>query len=106
MDTGNPIPPPITGSAVNAAQPGATGAPQDAAAAHKAGEDFEAFFLSQVFEHMFNGVGNDALFGGGQSETIYRSLLLQQYSKVAAKSGGVGLADAVQREILRAQEVK
>ena len=106
MDTGTPIPPRITGSAVNPAQPGAAGAPQNAEAAHQAGEDFEAFFLSQVFEHMFNGVGNDALFGGGQSETIYRSLLLQQYSKVAAKSGGVGLADAVQREILRAQEVK
>jgi peptidoglycan hydrolase FlgJ len=106
MDTGNPFPPPITGVAVNPAQPGAAGAAQNADAAHKAGEDFEAFFLSQVFEHMFNGVGNDALFGGGQSEAIYRSLLLQQYSKVAAKSGGVGLADAVQREILRAQEVK
>jgi peptidoglycan hydrolase FlgJ len=102
MDTGNPILPPITGSAVDPTQPRTA----DAAAAHKTGEDFEAFFLSQVFENMFNGVGNDALFGGGQSETIYRSLLLQQYSKVAAKSGGVGLADAVQREILRAQEVK
>ena len=102
MDTSNPIQPPITGTAVDAAQPPSAGA----AAAHQTGEDFEAFFLSQVFEHMFNGVGNDALFGGGQSETIYRSLLLQQYSKVAAKSGGVGLADAVQREILSAQEVK
>jgi len=102
MDTGNPILPPINASAVDPTQ----SRPADAAAAHKTGEDFEAFFLSQVFEHMFNGVGNDALFGGGQSETIYRSLLLQQYSKVAAKSGGGGLADAVQREILRAQEVK
>lgn len=106
MDTGNPIPPPIVGASLASAPSGATAAPQDAAAAHKAGEDFEAFFLSQVFEHMFSGVGNDALFGGGQSETIYRSLLLQEYSKVAAKSGGVGLADAVQREVLRAQEVK
>ena len=103
MDTSNPILPPITAPSVDAAQPPSTA---NAAAAHQAGEDFEAFFLSQVFEHMFNGVGNDPLFGGGQSETIYRSLLLQQYSKVAAKSGGVGLADAVEREILRAQEVK
>jgi Rod binding domain-containing protein len=102
MDTGNPILPPVNGPAVDPTQ----SRPADATAAHKTGEDFEAFFLSQVFEHMFNGVGSDALFGGGQSETIYRSLLLQQYSKVAAKSGGVGLADAVQREILRAQEVK
>ena len=102
MDTGNPILPPVNATTVDPTQSRTA----DATAAHKTGEDFEAFFLSQVFEHMFNGVGSDALFGGGQSETIYRSLLLQQYSKVAAKSGGVGLADAVQREILRAQEVK
>jgi Rod binding domain-containing protein len=78
----------------------------DAAAAQKTGEDFEAFFLSQVFENMFAGIGTDPLFGGGGGETVYRSLLLQEYSKVAAKSGGVGIADAVQREILRAQEGK
>ena len=55
---------------------------------------------------MFSGLGDDKLFGGGEGENIYRSLLIQEYSKVAAKSGGVGIADAVQREILRAQEVK
>lgn len=75
-----------------------------AGAAHKAAQDFESFFLSQTFETMFQGVGDDDLFGGGEGEKIYRSLLLQQYSKVAAKSGGVGIADAVQREILRSQE--
>jgi len=79
--------------------------PNDAAA-RKAAENFESFFLSQTFESMFSGIGTNSLFGGGEGETIYRSLLLQEYSKVAAKSGGVGLADAVQREILRAQEVK
>jgi len=46
------------------------------------------------------------MFGGGNGEAVYRSLLLQEYSKVAAKSGGVGIADAVQREMLRAQETK
>lgn len=78
----------------------------DPAIAHQKGQDFEAVFLSQVFENMFAGVGTDSLFGGGNGETVYRSLLLQQYSKVAAKSGGIGIADAVQREILRTQETK
>jgi peptidoglycan hydrolase FlgJ len=104
MDTGTPIPPPIAAPSVDAApRPGATTNP---AAAQKTAEDFEAFFLSQVFESMFSGVGADPTFGGGNGETVYRSLLLQEYSKVAAKSGGVGVADAVQREILRAQETK
>ncbi|HZB91574.1 MAG TPA: rod-binding protein [Stellaceae bacterium] len=78
----------------------------DPATAHKTAENFESFFLSQVFENMFAGVGTDSLFGGGNAETVYRSLLLQQYSKVAAKAGGVGIADAVQREILRTQETQ
>ncbi len=90
-----------------ATSPAASAASGDlAATAHKTGEDFEAFFLSQVFENMFSGVDADPVFGGGQGETVYRSLLLQQYSKVAARSGGIGIADAVQREILRTQEAK
>jgi peptidoglycan hydrolase FlgJ len=91
--------------AVTAAAPQAPST-ADPAAAQKAGQDFESFFLSQAFESMFSGVGADPIFGGGNGETIYRSLLIQEYSKVAAKSGGTGIADAVQREILRAQETK
>jgi Rod binding domain-containing protein len=92
--------PPPTGPAASAASGDL------AATAHKTGEDFEAFFLSQVFETMFAGVGDDKMFGGGTGESVYRSLLLQEYSKVAAKGGGTGIADAVQREILRLQEAK
>jgi Rod binding domain-containing protein len=46
------------------------------------------------------------LFGAGNGENVYRSLLSQEYAKVAAKSGGVGIADAVQREIIRLQEAQ
>ena len=103
MDTSNSLPPAIATPSIDAAPPRAN---VDPAAATKTGQDFEAFFLSQVFEHMFAGVQTDSVFGGGNGETVYRSLLLQQYSKVAAKSGGIGIADTVQREILRAQEAK
>jgi Rod binding domain-containing protein len=105
MDAGKPIPPPAI-AATPAAAPPSTSATSDASAAQKTATDFESFFLSQVFENMFSGVGTDPMFGGGNGETVYRSLLLQEYSKVAAKNGGVGIADAVQREILRAQEGK
>jgi len=84
----------------------ATGATANGAAAQKAAQDFESFFLSQTFEQMFSGIGSDTLFGGGNGESIYRSLLIQEYSKIAAKNGGVGIAGAVQREILQSQEVK
>ncbi len=72
---------------------------------HKVAQDFEAVFLTQMFQHMFNGLDADPLFGGGQAETTYRSLMLNEYGKEVAKNGGVGLADHVSRTLLAAQEV-
>ncbi|HKT19218.1 MAG TPA: rod-binding protein [Stellaceae bacterium] len=89
-----------------APQPPAVPSNANADAAHKAGQDFEAFFLSQAFENMFSGIDSDPLFGGGNGESVYRSLLLQEYSKVAAKSGVTGIGDEVTREILRMQETQ
>lgn len=82
--------------------------PRDAsfAGAQKAGQDFEAFFLSQAFEQMYSGVDADPLFGGGNGESIFRSMLIQEYSKVAAKSGVTGIGAEVTREILRLQEAQ
>jgi peptidoglycan hydrolase FlgJ len=76
------------------------------AGAKKAAEDFEAFFLSQAFENMFSGIEADPVFGGGNGESVYRSLLMQEYSKVAAKSGSTGIGAEVTREILHLQEVQ
>lgn len=104
-----PLPPTPTGAAGVTGALGAARPPApttDPAAARKTAEDFEAFFLSQVFENMFAGIGTDTLFGGGSGENVYRSLLLQEYSKVAAKTHSTGIADAVQREILRTQETE
>ena len=72
----------------------------------KAAEDFEAFFLTQSMESMFAGLGADKMFGGGSGEQIFRSLLIQEYGKATAHAGGVGIADAVQREMIRMQEAK
>jgi len=86
-----------------------TGAPAigsnlDVASAKKTGEDFEAYFLSQAFENMFSGVNADPMFGGGSGESIYRSMMIQEYSKVAARTHSTGIGDEVTREILRLQE--
>jgi len=88
-----------------------TGAPAvggnlDIAAAQKTGEDFEAYFLSQAFENMFSGVNTDPMFGGGASESIYRSMMMQEYSKVAARTHSTGIGTEVTREILRLQELQ
>jgi flagellar protein FlgJ len=78
----------------------------DPAKAREAAENFEAFYLSQTFEQMFQDVEPDSMFGGGQGEKVFRSLLFQEYGKQTAKSGGIGIADMVQKEILRLQEVQ
>ena len=82
----------------------AVGSNLDVTAAQKTGEDFEAFFLSQAFENMFSGVNADPMFGGGAGESIYRSMMIQEYSKVAAQTHSTGIGDEVTREILRMQE--
>jgi Rod binding domain-containing protein len=82
------------------------GAPPVPEAARKTAEDFEAYFLTQSLESMYAGIGSDDLFGGGSAELVYRSLLMQQYGKVAAGHGGIGIANAVLREIVHSQEVQ
>lgn len=71
----------------------------------QAAEDFEAVFISQMLAPMFEGMEDDSYFGGGPGNDIYRSMMVEQYGKSIARAGGFGLADAVQREVLRLQEV-
>jgi Rod binding domain-containing protein len=92
-----------TVSAQNTGAP-AVGSNLDIASAKKTGEDFEAYFLSQAFENMYSGLDADPMFGGGSGESIYRSMMIQEYSKVAARGHSTGISDEVTRQILRMQE--
>lgn len=92
-----------TVSSLNTGAP-AIGGNLDKTAAQKTGEDFEAYFMSQAFENMFSGVDADPMFGGGSGESIYRSMMIQEYSKVAARTHSTGIGDEVTREILNLQE--
>ncbi|AUG51998.1 rod-binding protein [Thalassospira marina] len=73
------------------------------AAAQEAGKKFESMFLSQMLSHMFAGIETDPNFGGGHGETMFRSMLVDQYAQKMTSAGGVGIADAVTREILKTQ---
>ena len=88
------------------ATPAKLGHARDAKGIDKAAEEFEAVFLSQMLESMFKGVRTDGPFGGGHAEEMMRSFMLQEYGKTMAANGGVGIADAVKRELLHAQEGK
>lgn len=76
------------------------------AQAREAAEKFEAFFLSQMMQPMFANIDVEEPFGGGNAEKIWRSMMVDEYGKSMAKSGGIGIADTVYREILRAQEAQ
>ncbi|MFQ5533270.1 MAG: rod-binding protein [Sphingomonadales bacterium] len=83
-------------------------APQATANQKKASETaetFEAVFLAQMLNQMFESVKTDGPFGGGFSEGIFRSMLNDQYAETLSSRGGIGIADAVYREILKTQEV-
>lgn len=77
----------------------------DKAEARRVAEDFEALFLSQVLNSLFAGIETDGPFGGGSAEKVYRALLNQEYGRLLSRAGGIGIADAVQHEILKLQEV-
>tara|TARA_B100001939_G_scaffold201813_1_gene173413 strand:- start:9724 stop:10074 length:351 start_codon:yes stop_codon:yes gene_type:complete len=73
-------------------------------AARDAANEFEAIFLAEILKNMSMGLQTDGPFGGGHSEGIYRGLLNEQMANTISRSGGIGLSDAVYREILKTQE--
>ncbi len=75
-------------------------------AAGQASEEFEAIFLSQMLAPMFETIEEDPMFGGGPGESMYRSLLVEEYGNILAQTGGVGLADHLQQELIRLQEIE
>jgi Rod binding domain-containing protein len=72
----------------------------------KAAVQFTGVFMSQMFSHMFEGIGTDTMFGGGQGEEMFRSVLTDEYGKEAAKQGAGGLTDKIMHALLAQQEVK
>lgn len=71
--------------------------------AKDAGKKFEAQFLSVMLQQMYAGVKTDGPFGGGAGEEMFRSLMTEEMGKQMTRSGGIGLADTIQREILKLQ---
>jgi len=69
----------------------------------KVAQDFEAAFLSAILQPMFNSLSTDAPFGGGSGEAAFKSFMVDAIAKQTAKRGGVGLSDAVTRELMRMQ---
>jgi Rod binding domain-containing protein len=97
-DTGiNPGPAPV------ASRPAGADTPRLDSMRHAA-QEFEAIFLTQVLGTITHGLGGDDLLGDGQGDP-FRAMLNEEVAKLISRSGGIGVADAVLREMLKAQEV-
>lgn len=73
--------------------------------ARKASNEFETMFLEQTLERLTTSEGTDGPLGdNGTGGAVYRSMLTKEYAGQMAKSGGIGIADQVYREMIKMQE--
>lgn len=73
------------------------------AQAEAVAQQFERMFISEMLAPMFQGLETDGPMGGGNAEATFRPMLVDQYADAIAKGGGIGISDAVLKEILRMQ---
>ncbi len=66
--------------------------------------DFEQVYLSTMFNQMFAGLDTSGPFHGGFAEETWRGMLVDKFAGEVARSGGVGIADAVYRDLIQIQE--
>jgi len=76
----------------------APGRPANDAALRHAAQEFEAVFLAQVLAKLNQGLGGD-------EQTPFHDMFNDELAKLISRSGGVGVADAVMKEMLKSQEV-
>ena len=69
-----------------------------------AAQEFEAVFIGEMLKPMFEGIETDGQFGGGKGEEIFRGMMVQEYGKMLAKNGGIGLSSQIREQMIQMQE--
>ncbi|MDB5542059.1 MAG: hypothetical protein JWQ89_3786 [Devosia sp.] len=68
-------------------------------------KDLEGIFLNTLMKEMFSSLKTDeSSMGGGFAEETWRGMQAEQMADAIARSGGVGLADALLPDLIAAQE--
>lgn len=67
-------------------------------------QDFEAVFISEMIKPMFEELKTDGPFSGGKGEEVFRGMMLQEYGKIMAETGDIGIADEVKKTLISIQE--
>ncbi|MEM1400060.1 MAG: rod-binding protein [Pseudomonadota bacterium] len=69
-------------------------------------QEFEAMMLGEMLAPMFQGLQTDGPFGGGQAEEQWRGIMVREYGAEIARTGGIGIADQIVRQLLQFQEIQ
>ncbi|GIU67483.1 rod-binding protein [Candidatus Phycosocius spiralis] len=78
---------------------------KDHAEVEKIAKEFERMALAQMLTLMETDTDiSDTIFGGGAGERAFKPFLTEEYAKGFSERGGIGIANAVKREILKIQE--
>ncbi len=75
---------------------------QDRSAAAVA-RQFEGVFAGQITKIMMETVEQDEQFSGGHGEEMFRGILAEQIGNSIASGKGLGIASAVEAQIIRLQ---
>ena len=67
-------------------------------------QELEGVFLAQLLRGLTAGLGGPGQLG--DQDDPFASMLQDEYAKLISRSGGIGIADAVLREMLKMQEVR
>lgn len=67
-------------------------------------KDFEAMFVTEMMRPMFEELETGGMFGGGKTEEVFRGFMLEEYGKMVAETGQLGIADSVKAAMIEMQE--
>lgn len=64
-------------------------------------KDLEAVLISTMIEPMFPEGKESGIYGGGHGSGIYRQMMIDEYGKTMSRSGGLGLAKSITKDLIR-----
>jgi flagellar protein FlgJ len=71
----------------------------------KTADDFETMFLENMMAQVFPQDAREGPVGdNGTGSEVYRGMLVNEYARSVAKSGGIGISDTIYRQMLQMQE--
>ncbi len=73
----------------------------------KTAEEFETMYLENMLQQVFpQDSGEGPIGNNGPGSDVWRGMLVNEYARGVSKSGGLGIADTIYRQMLQMQEAQ